>query len=262
MVHHLGRRADQPFLTLDCRRIPREALEGELFGVERETVNGSSTAIPGRLELAAGGTLVIDEVAALDSVAQAKLLRAIEDKQAEPVAGSRPIPVKARIIVLTSIGIENAVARRAFREDLYYRLNALTVLVPPLRDRPADIAPLAERFLDTFSEIQRRPRIACTPAAMAALEQYSFPGNVTELQCIVERAAASGGDEITLADLPPHVRGSEDLIPNAQVSLEEIEQAHIAKVLQFTQGKKSRAAKLLGISRKTLLEKRKKFGLG
>jgi transcriptional regulator with PAS, ATPase and Fis domain len=201
-------------------------------------------------------------IAALDSTAQAKLLHAIEEKQAVRVAVNRTIPVKARIIALTTIGIENAVARRAFREDLYYRLNGLSVLVPPLRDRPDDIAPLTEHFLHAFSATRRQPRVICTPAGMAALEQYPFPGNVRELRDILERVAESGTDEITPEDLPPHVRGPEIVATQSQVSLEDVEQAHIAKVLQFTQGKKSHAAKLLGISRKTLLEKRKKYGLG
>jgi DNA-binding NtrC family response regulator len=258
VLHYLGPHAEAPLVNIDCASLPRQLLELELFGSE-DGYHGSVPPKIGRLELAGPGTLVLDEVAALTMPMQAKLLRVIDEKRFERVGGMRSIEVRARIVALTSVDLEHAVARRTFREDLYYRLNVVPVAVPGLRDRPGDIQPLAEYFLARLGEVHRKPRLSFAPAAMAALEHYEYPGNVGELKNIVERAIVCGTPpELAPQDLPAHVRSA---APVRKASLEEMERAYIAEVLAFTEGRKTMAAQILGISRKTLLEKRKRYGL-
>ncbi len=255
LLHYLGPQAPAPLVRIDCASLPRDLLEPELFGRE----DGASRGKIGLLEMAGPGTLVLDEVAALAMTMQAKLLRVVDEKRFERVDGARSIEARARIVALTSVDLEHAVARRTFREDLYYRLNVIPVVLPPLRDRPADILPLTEFFLARLAEMHRKPRLSFAPSAMAALEHYSYPGNVRELRNIVERAVVVGQPpELLPRDLPLHVRSA---APARKLSLEEVERAYIAEVLGHTHGKKSQAAQILGISRKTLLEKRKRYGL-
>lgn len=259
ILHYLGPHPEAPLLRINCAGLPRELLEAELFGCADNIFLGAP-AKAGRLELAGAGTIVLDEIAALTMPVQAKLLRVIDEKRCERIGGVSSIAISARIVALTAVDLEHAVARRTFREDLYYRLNVVPIVVPALRDRAADIRPLAEFFLARLAELHRKPRLAFAPAALAALETYSYPGNVRELRTLVERAVINATPpEILPQDLPPHVRNA---TPHAgAMSLEAMERAHIAQVLQFTQGKKTLAAQLLGISRKTLLEKRKRYGL-
>ncbi len=262
LLHYLGPHAEQPLVKIDCASLPLELVESELFGYEKGAFTGATHAKAGRLELAGNGTIVLDEVAALSMPIQAKLLRVIEEKRFERLGGTRPISVSARIIALTNVDLERAVARRSFREDLYYRLNVIPVLVPALRERAGDIRPLAEHFLAQLTEMHRKPRLVFHPAAMAALENYSYPGNVRELRNIVERAVVYGTPpEILVQDLPAQVRDVTAPVQGRKMSLEELERAYIAEVLDYTRGKKTRAAEILGISRKTLLEKRKRYGL-
>ncbi len=251
LVHYLGPHADEPLLSLDCAALPPEMLERELFGSEAGKY--------GRLEMAGGGTLVLGEVAALPMPVQARLLRVVDERRFEGGGATRT--TAARIIALTTVDLERAVARRTFREDLYFRLNVAPLLLPPLRERPGDIAPLAEHFLRQFADVHRKPRMTFSQAAIAVLETYSYPGNVRELRNLVERAVAYGAaPELLVQDLPPHLR---DAAPSGRkkMSLEELERQHIAEVLDYTRGKKTVAAHILGISRKTLLEKRKRYGL-
>lgn len=262
LIHYLGPNADEPLIKIDCASLPHELLESELFGYEKGAFTGATHMKRGRLELAGAGTIVLDEIAALTMPMQAKLLRAIEDKKVDRLGGNRHIGIEARVIALTNIDLERAVARRAFREDLYYRLNVIPLTVSPLRERRADIAPLAQHFLDQLSEVHRKQRMSFSPAAMSILEQYAFPGNVRELRNIVERAVVLGGSrEIAVEDLPMNVRSSGSGTASTRKSLEDVERAYIAEILDYTRGKKSKAAQILGISRKTLLEKRKKYSL-
>jgi len=263
LLHYLGPQREGPLVKIDCASLPLELLESELFGYEKGAFTGASQSKPGRLELASGGTLVLDEVAGLNPAMQAKLLRVIEEKRVQRLGGTREVAVEARIIALTNTDLESAVARHAFREDLYYRLNVLPVLVPPLRERPADIRPLAEHFLSQLGGVHRKPGMRLGREALAALEGYAYPGNVRELRNIVERAVVYGvSPEITLENLPAHLREAAAPGAKGKMTLEELERAYIAEVLDSTRGKKGRAAEILGISRKTLLEKRKKYGLG
>ncbi len=262
IIHYLGPNADEPLIKIDCASLPHELLESELFGYEKGAFTGATHMKRGRLELAGSGTIVLDEIAALSLPMQAKLLRAIEEKRIDRLGGNRQVAIEARIVALTNVDLERAVARQAFREDLYYRLNVIPLMVPPLRERQSDIAPLAQHFVDQFAEVHRKQRMSIAPAAMNLLEQYAFPGNVRELRNLMERAVVLGGSrEITIEDLPVSVRSAAAGPGSSRLSLEEVERAYIAEILDFTRGKKSKAAKILGISRKTLLEKRKRYGL-
>jgi len=256
IIHYLGPHPEAPLVKIDCTELPRELLEIELFGCE--TIDGRPKI--GRLELAGTGTIVFDEFAALSMPMQAKLLRVIDEKRFERVGGMRSINVEARVVALTAVDLEHALARRGIREDLYYRLNVLTVLLPPLRDRRGDIGPLAEFFLARLCELHRKPRLAFSQAAISTLENHPLPGNVRELRSMVERAVVHATPpEIMPQDLAPQLRIS--ISDERRLSLEQVEREHIGNVLQFTNGRKTQAAQILGISRKTLLEKRKRYGL-
>ncbi|HSB75140.1 MAG TPA: sigma-54 dependent transcriptional regulator [Terriglobales bacterium] len=256
LIHYLGAARDEPLLKIDCASLPRELMESELFGYERGAFTGAAQTKRGRLELAGSGTLVLDEIAALTPLMQAKLLRVLEEKRFDRLGGNRPITLAARIIALTNADLEKAVAEGAFRQDLFYRLNVIPLLVPPLRARPRDIEPLIAHFLPQLAELHRRPVPAISTAALALLNSYDYPGNVRELRNLLERALVQmQGAEIAPADLP-QLRES-----TPRLTLEQVERAYIAEVLDATRGKKSRAAEILGISRKTLLEKRKRYGM-
>jgi transcriptional regulator with PAS, ATPase and Fis domain len=261
ILHALSPRADRPFVRIDCAGLPPDLTESELFGHEQGLLTLASGCF-GRLEMAAGGTLVLDEVAALSIPAQAKLLRAIEERRVERLGGARSIGVDTRIVALTTSNLEQAVQRRAFREDLYYRLNVIPMIIPALRERLADVRPLAVHFLDRYTDMNQRPRMAFGPAVMAALESYAWPGNVRELRSVIEKAVLNANtSEISLTDLPPAVRECAAGSIQNKLSLEDMERSYIAEVLEHTRGKKTLASKILGISRKTLLEKRKRYGL-
>ncbi len=262
VLHYLGPNPDEPLVKIDCASLPLELLESELFGYEKGAFTGASQMKHGRLETAGRGTIVLDEVAALSPPMQAKLLRVIEEKRFERLGGHRPVEVEARIVALTNVDLEEAVARHAFREDLYYRLSVIPLVVPPLRERRGDIRPLAEHFVAQLAAVHRRPQRTISAAAMAALERYAFPGNVRELRNMIERAVVYGATAgIRPEDLPAHARQVGGEPGERRMSLEELERSYIAEVLDLAHGRKSRAAAILGISRKTLLEKRKKYGL-
>ena len=260
ILHALGPRSDRPLVRIDCASLPPDLIEAELFGYDQEVF--SSGGQTGRLELASGGTLVLDEIAALSVPGQAKLLRLIEDRRFDAGGNGHGVGMETRIIALTTSNLDQAVARRSFREDLYYRLNVIPMVIPPLRERTADVRPLATAFLDRLNDMHRRPRMLLHSMALSALQSYEFPGNVRELRQMMEGAVQSAsGNEVQLADLPPQVRDSISVAARNRLSLEDMERAYITEVLGHTRGKKTMAAKILGISRKTLLEKRKRYGL-
>jgi len=206
LLHASGPRADGPFVRIDCAALPAELLEAELFGYERGAFTGATAAKPGRLEAAHRGTLVLDEIAHLSRDAQAKLLRVIERREFERLGGRRTVRVDARLLALTNVDLDDAVRRRAFREDLFYRLNVVRIHVPSLRERPGDMGPLAEKFLAAYAAKHGRPARRFDEGALAALGLYDFPGNVRELANVVERAViVSDGREVTARDLPEAV---------------------------------------------------------
>jgi two-component system response regulator AtoC len=260
LIHFLSPARDEPFVKIDCASLPAELIESELFGHERGAFTGAESLKRGRMELAGNGTIVLDEVAALGVPVQAKLLRVIEEKKFERLGGTETLRIAARLVALSNADLERAVERRHFREDLYYRLNVFPIIIPPLRERRGDILPLARHLLGQICATHRLPprRLAARTAAL--LEAYDFPGNVRELKNMLERAAIYSTSEELAADLlPAHVQGKREI--EAKATLEEIERRYIAEVLDATRGKKSRAAEILGISRKTLLEKRKRYHL-
>ncbi len=260
LIHYLGPHPEQPLVKIDCASLPHELLESELFGYERGAFTGASQMKRGRMELAGSGTVVLDEIASLSLPMQAKLLRVIQERTLDRLGGTRPITLQARVVAISNVDLQEAVAVGAFREDLFYRLNVVPLHVPALRERPADIKPLARRFVKHLETTYHRNGLRLTAAALAALERYAFPGNVRELKNMLERAVVHAlGNEIDVMDLPLPVR--EGGAAAKKLSLEELERNYIAEILDYTRGRKSKAAEILGISRKTLLEKRKKYGL-
>jgi DNA-binding NtrC family response regulator len=257
-VHAMSKRALGPFVKIDCASLPSELLEAELFGYERGAFTGATQAKPGRLEAAHKGTLVLDEIAHLTWDAQAKLLRVIERREFERLGGRRTVRVDARLVALTNVDLDDAVRRRAFREDLFYRLNVVRVRVPPLRERREDVAPLAQKFLADYASKHGRPARRFESEALAALGSYDFPGNVRELANVVERAVVvAEGQSIGARELPEAVRAAAAAHTRRarRPTLAELEAEYIRETLEAVGGNKSEAARVLGISRKNLYER-------
>jgi DNA-binding NtrC family response regulator len=265
LIHELGPRRDSPFLKIDCASLPPNLVESELFGHELGAFTGAVERKLGRLELGGTGTIVLDEVAALTPGAQGKLLRVLQERTFERLGGTETLHIEARIVALTNVDLTAAVASGHFREDLYFRLNVLALTVPPLRERRADIPPLADHLLAALRSIHGHPGSHLSEAARRMLATYAWPGNVRELRNALERAIVfSRSDTLEPAGFPDNIRaaasGAAGSIAGLR-SLEEVEREVIAATLEATHYKISRAAEALGISRKTLLEKRKKYGL-
>jgi transcriptional regulator with PAS, ATPase and Fis domain len=257
-IHARSRRAEQPLVKIDCATLPADLLEAELFGYERGAFTGASEAKPGRLEAAHKGTLVLDEIAHLSLEAQAKLLRVIENREFERLGGRQTIEVDARLVALTNTDLQSAVERRAFRDDLFYRLNVVQILLPPLRERGEDLEELSRGFLKTFAAKHGRLAKQISTAAWKFLRAYDFPGNVRELANIIERAViVSTGAEIEPADLPESTRvaAARRERKAQRPSLAEVESEYIRETLSATKGNKTEAARILGISRKNLYER-------
>jgi DNA-binding NtrC family response regulator len=257
-IHSRSPRSGQPCVKIDCAALSSELLEAELFGYERGAFTGATEAKPGRLEAAHKGTLLLDEIAYLSVDAQAKLLRVIERREFERLGGRRTIKVNARLVAVTNVDLESAVERRAFREDLFYRLNVVRIHVAPLRERREDVRPLAESFLKTYSLKHGRPAREIAPETFALLEAYSWPGNVRELANTIERAVIiAEGERLEPTDLPEVIRAAELRRERGarRQTLAELEADYIAETLAAVGGNKSEAARLLGISRKNLYEK-------
>ncbi|MGH9690315.1 MAG: sigma-54 interaction domain-containing protein [Candidatus Acidiferrales bacterium] len=262
-IHEHSSRYNAPFLKIDCSSLPSELVESELFGHERGAFTGAVARKPGRLEMAEGGTIVLDEVAALSSGTQAKLLRVLEERTFERLGGTETLRIDARVMALTNADLNKAVSTGRFREDLFFRLNVLAVSVPPLRDRRADIPPLASHFLVRLGPVHGRKDANLDPLVFQLLESYSWPGNVRELKNAIEHALVFAKDSVLRPeDFPQVALAAEDARGLSMLkSLEELEREAIRATLDQTHYKISRAAEILGISRKTLLEKRKRYGL-
>ena len=257
-LHAKSARASGPFVKIDCASLPAELLEAELFGFERGAFTGAAAAKPGRLEAAHKGTLVLDEIAHLSRDAQAKLLRVIERREFERLGGRKTVRVDARLVALTNVDLDDAVRRRAFREDLFYRLNVVRIHVPPLRERREDVGPLAEKFLAAYAAKHGRPARRFEAAALSALAAYDFPGNVRELANVVERAViVAEGPAVGAGDLPESVLAAAGSRARRtrRPTLAELEDEYIREVLEDSRGNKSEAARVLGISRKSLYER-------
>ena len=263
-IHRQSRRAAEPFVKIDCASLPGELLEAELFGYERGAFTGATQAKPGRLEAAHRGTLILDEIAHLPTDAQAKLLRVIERREFERLGGRRTVRVDARLIALTNVDLDDAVRRKAFRPDLFYRLNVVRIEVPPLRERREDVAALARQFLRAYATKHGRRARALEPAALALVEAYEWPGNVRELAHVLERAVIlAEGERVTPADLPETLRAAvnAERRRTRRPTLAEIEAEYITETLKALRGNKSAAARAVGISRKNLYEKIARYHL-
>jgi DNA-binding NtrC family response regulator len=275
LIHELGPRRDAPFLKIDCASLPPQLVESELFGHEQGSFTGAVDRKLGRFELGGNGTIVLDEIAALQPAAQGKLLRVLQERTFERLGGTETIRIDARLIALSNVDLPAAVKAGTFREDLYFRLNVLALAVPPLRERREDILPLADHLLASLRTIHARPKLQLSDASRRTLTNYGWPGNVRELRNVLERAvvfsdsnsnsnaASANGEPEFLQPLnfPEYVRTFAFGMPANLRSLEQMERQVIVETLEATHYKISQAAASLGISRKTLLEKRKKYGL-
>ena len=263
-IHHGGARAPKPFIKVNCAALSAGILESELFGHEKGAFTGAHDRKIGRFELADGGTLLLDEVSEINVELQAKLLRALQEREIERVGGTRTIPVDTRIVATSNRDLEAAVAAGKFREDLFFRLNVITIDLPPLRDRKPDIPKLAEHFLAVFNKENARRLRGFTDAARNALLDYSWPGNVRELQNAVERAVVlSTGDWLEPEDFQFNTAA---LLRNesggglaAGTTVAEMEQQLIFTTLEHCNQNRTRASELLGISVRTLRNKLKEY---
>jgi two-component system, NtrC family, response regulator AtoC len=262
-IHEHSPRRNAPFVKIDCASLPSELVESELFGHERGAFTGAVARKPGRLEMAEGGTIVLDEVAGLSPGIQAKLLRVLEERSFQRLGGTETLRIDARIMALTNANLEKAVAEGRFREDLFFRLNVLAIAVPPLRERRGDILPLAEHFLARLGPVHGKAEARLGPEAASLLESYAWPGNARELKNAIEHALVfAKGPVLGPEDFPEITRAAGQAHRSSTLkSLEDLEREAIRATLEETHYKIGRTAAILGISRKTLLEKRKRYGL-
>ena len=265
-IHRLSVRVKGPFLPVNCSAIPEDLLESEFFGHVRGAFSGAVSDALGLFRGANDGTIFLDEIAELSPALQVKLLRVLQEMLVRPVGSTKAYPVDVRVIAATNRDLDRSIADGRFRQDLYYRLNVVRVSLPPLRARREDIPALVNHFLRRFNRRFRRDVRGITPEALAALEVHDFPGNVRELENLVERAYAMGAHEqITLADLPtlspsiatPSATATAGAIPQ----LADVEKELILRALAFYRSDKEAAAKALGISRRTIYRRLKEYGV-
>jgi two-component system, NtrC family, response regulator AtoC len=267
-IHFRGSMAQTPFVAVDCGSLVPTLMESELFGYEKGAFTGATKSKAGLFQAANGGTIFLDEIGELPQEMQAKLLRVLQEKEVRPVGSNERISVDVRVIAATNRDLEAAYRAGTFRKDLYFRLNVVTVHLPPLRDRRSDIPILVHHFLDRYA---KGSQIQVTPAAMKSLLQYDWPGNVRELENCIARAVTLG-DQMTIdvADLPPAIRSeqaetsagtSPDSASLSTTALAEMERMTILRVFEQAHGDKALAGKMLGISRATLYRKLKRYNI-
>ncbi|HET7704750.1 MAG TPA: sigma-54 dependent transcriptional regulator [Thermoanaerobaculia bacterium] len=252
-IHACSIRREKPFVEIDCPSIPAELFESEIFGHEKGTFTDAHARKLGKLETAGEGTVYFDEISALTPPLQAKLLRALQEKSFTRLGGNDAIPLSARVLVSTSADIEALLAAGTFRRDLFYRINVVTVTMPPLRERADDIPALVAEF------VGRRKKV--DDEAMSLLTSHPWPGNVRELRNVLERAVLVTEGDVTADAIPLQAPELVAAAARGEWSLERLEATYIREVLRATRSNFSRAAEILGINRKTLLEKRKKYGI-
>jgi len=292
-LHEQSSRKDEPFIKINCAAIPKTLMESELFGYEKGAFTGATSSKPGRFELADGGTLFLDEIGEIPVEMQVKLLRAIQESEFERVGGLKTIKVDVRLITATNRDLEQEVGRGNFREDLFYRLNVVPLQIPPLRRRTGDIPMLVQHIIKKFNERLKKSITGVSDDALAALESHTWPGNIRELENVLERTILfTKGDRIERADLqlasaandpasqsqsqavpmltPGAIAGTDDdddaelsgsLKEAVRAETARVERELIVKALDETGGNVTQAARLLKISRKSLQMKMKEFGL-
>ena len=255
-IHEKSRRKEAPFVAVNCAALPEALIESELFGHVRGAFTGAIAEKPGRFELARGGTLFLDEIGDLSRLGQADLLRVLEDGVFRPIGSKSVVRANARIVAATNKNLENECGRGAFREDLLYRLNVITIHLPPLRERPEDIPPLVEMFRHHFVAKHERHGKEFDSSAIRSLQSFGWPGNVRQLRNIVERLVLTApGNRIEASHLPPLVNKSpscKPIQPLAGMPLAQLERELIRQTLEMTGGNRTQTAELLGISRRSL----------
>lgn len=263
-IHYSSLRVDNPFIPIDCTTIPSELMESELFGYERGAFTGAMDRKIGLIEMAQGGTLFFDEIGDIDFALEKKLLRFLQEREIRRVGGKQKIQVDVRVLSATNRDIEADVDKGEFRSDLYYRLNVITIHIPPLRERTDDITLLAKHYLDHFNAKNKKDIRGFEPDVLEILENYDWPGNVRELENVIERAVIlCSYDSINIECLPFKLKRIGDDVCDEpdEFNLMEIEKRIIIKALDSTTWNQSQAAVLLGISRKQLRTKMKNLGL-
>jgi len=260
-IHRGSRRSNKPFIAVNCAAMPETLLDSELFGHVRGAFTGAHRDRPGRFELAHEGTIFLDEIADMSPLLQAKLMRVVQERTFERVGGNKTISVDVRVIAATNRNLYHKVVEKTFRKDLYYRLNVVTLNIPPLRERFGDVSLLANYFVKRYAEMNGRRITGISPDVLKALECYSWPGNVRELEHLMERATIfENGTMVSRSSLPEeffsHLADDQD-----QLSLEANERRAIARALSMSGGDIKRAASTLKISRTTLYSKVKRYGL-
>ena len=264
LIHEQSPRSSQPLVKLNCAALTETLLESELFGHERGAFTGATGRKAGRFELADGGSFFLDEIGEMSPMTQAKLLRVLQEQQFERVGGTQTIHVDVRIIAATNKNLEAEVEEGRFREDLYYRLNVIPIQLPPLRERRADIPVLAEHFLKHYAAKNHRVIQQILPEALDLLMRYNWPGNVRELENAIERGVIiARGEFLTPNELPIAIRQNAQSVHGTvgTGTIKEMEREWISRTLVQMDGNRTRAAKILGITRKTLQNKIKEYGL-
>lgn len=262
-VHACSNRKNENFIAINCAAIPEGVLEAELFGHEKGAFTGAATARPGKFELAHAGTLLLDEITEMPVHMQAKLLRVLQEGEVDRLGGRKPVKIDVRVIATSNRNITKAVQDGTFRQDLYYRLNVVTIKLPPLRDRKRDVMALAVHFLQSFSDMYQRPAPKLSPESCGFLERYPWPGNARELENCMHRAFLMAIDDIIRpehlcldsATLSPSGDEAGSDTVQAGISIRDMERALIEKTLVHVQGNRTEAAQLLGISIRTLRNK-------
>ncbi|MFL6254422.1 MAG: sigma-54-dependent transcriptional regulator [Pyrinomonadaceae bacterium] len=264
--HAQSRRAASPYIRINCAALPSELIESELFGYRKGAFTGADRDKRGLIEAASGGTLLLDEIAEMPAHLQTKLLRVLQDRRLRRLGDEQEAAVDFRLVCSTNRDTAQMIADGTLRKDLFFRVSTIRVKVPPLRERPDDVAPLAERFLQTYAGKYQKPIRAVSPATFALLSRYDWPGNVRELESVIEHAVLfARGDELRPEDLPEHLHASTAahsrcVIP-PYLTMEEIEREAIAQTLERTGGNVKKTAEILDYHRPTLYRKLKKFGL-
>lgn len=260
-IHYCSPRASNPFVPVNCGSIPEELIESELFGHLKGTFTGAIDTRGGFFHTADGGTIFLDEISNTSPSMQIKLLRVLQDQEVYMVGSKKSQKVNVRVIVASNVDLSDLVNKNKFREDLYYRLNVININMPPLRERNDDIILLIDHFTGKFSYEASRKKPRFTDKALKILKDYNWPGNVRELQNVIQSLIImSETDIIDAPDLPSIMRFSSSRGKNTIKTLEEVEYEYIRNVLASVNGNKTQAANILGIDRKTLREKLKKFG--
>nr|WP_320116540.1 sigma 54-interacting transcriptional regulator [uncultured Desulfuromonas sp.] len=267
-LHELSTRKNGPMININCAALPENLLEAELFGYEKGSFTGAGQARSGKFEQADGGTLFLDEIGEMSLSAQTKLLRVLQEKKVQRIGGEKEIRINVRIVAATNRDLREEMEKGHFREDLFFRLNVIPVQLPPLRERREDILPLANLFLAKFSTAMHKPLKKMRKETIQALLRYPFPGNIRELENVLERAVALCQDgDLAPEDLPDEItrtaatvsQGAALMDEGLTVTMQHLEQQIVSDAIRRANGRKNEAAKLLKISRKTLWEKLKKW---